>query len=235
MAELLLYCIADAASALPGDGRGVHGGGLLRIVHGGLAAVVSPLAEPARVATPARAELLEYERVIRAWHAVADVLPMRFGSVLSDETAVRAHLDAQRAVYPRALERIAGCVELGVRALVSAPPPPAAPVEGSKPESRSGADYLKARQQRHSAENRLRDQCAALEQALLSKVAPWCREHRSELSSPRSGGPMLCSLYFLVPREQVAAFRAALSPMPPVGGPAELTLSGPWPPFNFVT
>ncbi|HEX8438026.1 GvpL/GvpF family gas vesicle protein [Archangium sp.] len=232
MAELLLYGIVDAASALPGDGRGVHGGGLRRIVHGELAAVVSPLAEPARAATPARAELLDYERVIRSLHAVANVLPMRFGGVLPDEAAVREHLDAQRTVYSRALTRIAGCVEMGVRALVSAPPPSAAPAESAL-ESRSGADYLKARQRRHAAENQLRDRCAALEQALLAKVAPLCREHRSELSPARSGEPMLCSLYFLVPREQMAAFRAALSPIPDVG-PAELTLSGPWPPFNFV-
>jgi hypothetical protein len=107
------------------------------------------------------------------------------------------------------------------------------PVERAKSEFRSGADYLKARQQRHSVENQLRERCAVLEQALVAKVAPWCREHRSEISSPRSGGPMLCSLYFLVPREQVSAFRAALSPPLDVGA-VELSLSGPWPPFNFV-
>jgi hypothetical protein len=234
MAELLLYCIADAASALPGDGSGVRGGGLLRIEHGGLAAVVSPLA--ARVVAPTKEELLDYERVIRSRHAVADVLPMRFGSVLPDEAAVREHLDAQRTVYQRALSRIAGCVEMGVRALVSTPPPSAEPAERAKPEirSRPGIDYLKERQRRHAAELQLRDRCTALEQALLSKVAPWCREHRSELSPPRSGAPMLCSLYFLVPRDRVSAFRAALSPLP-VGGHAEISLSGPWPPFNFMS
>ncbi len=72
-----------------------------------------------------------------------------------------------------------------------------------------------------------------MEQLLLSKVSPLCREHRAELSTPRAGEPTLYSLYFLVPREQVAAFRTALSPMPAVEG-ATLTLSGPWAPYNFV-
>ena len=48
-----------------------------------------------------------------------------------------------------------------------------------------------------------------------------------------SGEPVLCSVYFLVPRDQVPAFRAALSPMSD-GDPSRMTLSGPWPPFNFV-
>ena len=232
-AGLLLYGIGDTSSAWPSDERGVQGGGLRRIAHGGLTALVSPLVERARVATPVRVDLLDYERVIRAWHAVADVLPMRFGSVLSDEAEVRAHLDEQRAPYLRVLTRISGCVEMGVRALVSAPPPAPEPEEAVKPEVRSGADYLRARRHRHAVENRLRDRCTVLEQTLLSKVGPLCREHQVEFSPSRSGGPALYSLYFLVPRGQVSAFRAALSPMP-VTGLAELTLSGPWPPFNFV-
>jgi hypothetical protein len=219
MAELLLYCIGGA-SLTPPDG-------LRRVVHRELAAIVSPVSEPARVATPSRAELLEYERVIRSSHALADVLPMRFGGLLPDEQAVCAHLDERRAVYLRALTRIAGCVELEVRARLSPPPPPVTTEDVAEPAIRSGADYLQARQRRYSAENRLRDQCEALERALLSKVAPLCREHRLELSPPR------CSLYFLVPRDQVSAFRSTLSPTPDVG-PMELTLSGPWPPFNFV-
>ena len=227
--KLLLYCIADAAAALPRDGQA---GGLLRIVHGGLAAVVSPLAEPGWVEAPAKAELLAYERIIRSQHAVADVLPMRFGSVLSGEAAVRAHLDEQRETYQRALTRTAGCVELGVRALLSAPPP-TAPETDVKPMSRSGADYLEARRRHYSSENRLRERCVALEQALLSKVAPLCREHRMELPAPRPGEPALCSLYFLVPREQVLAFRTAVSATP-VQCHTDVALSGPWPPFNFV-
>jgi hypothetical protein len=230
--RLLLYCIGDASPPLPDNGRGVRGRGLGCITHGELAAVVSSVAEPAWVATPTREELLEYERVIHSRHAVADVVPMRFGSVLSDEEAVRAHLEEQRAAYLRALTRVSGCVEMGARALISLPPP-VTPEESAKPALRSGVDYLKARQRRYSAETRLRDHCAALEQALLSKVAPLCREHRSELTSPRSAEPALCSLYFLVPRDQMSAFRAALSSIPDIGH-TELMLSGPWPPFNFV-
>jgi hypothetical protein len=196
-------------------------------------AVVSPVAELARVETPDAAELLAYERVIRSQHAVADVVPTRFGSVLPDEAAVRAHLDGQRATYLRTLARVAGCVEMGVRGLVSMPHSPAAPEQATHPPVRSGVDYLKARQRRYSAESQLRDHCAALEQTLVSKVAPLCREHRVELAPLRSGEPALCSVYFLVPRDQVSAFRVALSPVTD-GDPSRITLSGPWPPFNFV-
>jgi hypothetical protein len=230
---LLFYCITEASSPLPEAGRGVHGGELRRVAHGGLVAVVSSITAPERLAAPTTAELLDYERVIRSHHAVADVVPMRFGSMLADEAAVRAHLDEQQAVYLRALRRVAGCVELGVRLLVSSPGSPAAPEELPKQEPRSGASYLKALQRRYSAESRLRDHCAALEQALVSKVAPLCKEHRMELSPVRPGEPALCSLYFLVPRGQVSLFHAALS-ADAAGESTPTAVSGPWPPFNFV-
>jgi hypothetical protein len=232
-AGLLLYCVGRASSALPASGLGVQGGEIQCVAHDELLAVVSPVAELARVETPDAAELLAYERVIRSQHIVADAVPMRFGSVLPDEAAVRAHLDEQRATYVRTLTRIAGCVEMGVRVLVSVPQPPVASEQATHPPARSGVDYLKALKRRYSAESQLRDDCAALEQSLVSKVAPLCREHRMELAPLRPGEPALCSVYFLVPREQVSAFRAALSPV--VGGdPSRTTLSGPWPPFNFV-
>lgn len=231
--QLLVYCIVNGSAAPPGDSRGVLGGELRRITHGALAAVVSPITEVAKVTAPASAELLDYERAIRAQHAVADVVPMRFGGLLPGEEAVRAHLDAQGPTYLRALARIAGCVELGVRALLSPLPPPAATEEAAMPRPRSGAEYLKARRQRYSSESQLREHCAEVEQLLLSRVASLCREHRAELSPPRAGEPTLYSLYFLVPREQVPAFRAALSPLPDAVG-ARLTLSGPWPTYNFV-
>lgn len=230
---LLLYCVGGASSVVPAGVRGVHGAQLQCIAQGELVALVSPVAELARVDTPEAVELVAYERVIRSQHAVADVVPMRFGSVLPDEAAVRAHLDEQRAAYLRSLARVAGCVEMGVRALVSVPHSPVAPEPAANPSARSGVDYLKARQRRHSAESQLRDQCTMLEQSLLSMVASLCREHRVELAPARSGVPTLCSVYFLVPREQVPAFRAALSPVTD-GDSARATLSGPWPPFNFV-
>ncbi|MFL5345792.1 MAG: GvpL/GvpF family gas vesicle protein [Hyalangium sp.] len=232
-AGLMLYCIANASSAVPSDEPGVHGTRLLRVVQGELVAVVSPVADLARVTAPVQADLLAYERVIRSQHAVADVVPMRFGSVLTGEAAVRAHLGEQRATYLRVLARVTGCVEMGVRALISPPPPSVVREEAAPPPIRSGADYLKARQRRYSAESELREHGAALEQSLLSKVAPLCREHRLELSRSRPGEPVLCSVYFLVPRDQVPAFRAALASSPGADQP-ETSLSGPWPPFNFV-
>jgi hypothetical protein len=178
--------------------------------------------------------LLDYARVIHSIHDAADVLPMRFGGVLAGEAMVRAHLDEHRTDYLRALTRIAGCVELGVRALLPASKPPDAPAAAvAAPGQRSGAAYLEARRRRYSTDDLVRERGAALEQALLARVAPLCREHRAELSTPRAGEPALWSCFFLVPRDSVPAFRAAVSPAA-LGVDAELALSGPWPPFNFV-
>lgn len=231
---LLLYCVRACAGGapppLPPGARGVLGAELRWIARGDLAALVSAAGDPAALAAPAAAELLRYQAVIQEQHAAADVLPMRFGGVLADDEAVRAHLEAQGDAYRGALARLSGCVEMGVRALLEAPAPPR---EGPA-ERASGAAYLRARQRRYAGEEDLRRAAVELlEREYLPRVAPLCREHRVDAAPQRSGGPSLCSFYFLIPREEVPAFREALAPLLQ-GGARQIVISGPWPPYSFV-
>lgn len=224
--SLLLHCIGHAA-ALAALGEG----DLRCVAEGDLAALAAPVALRQRVASPQQAELLDYQRRIQRVHAAADVLPMRFGSVLGDEDAVRAHLRERQRDYLVALERVAGCAEMGLRAFVHAASPPPEDANARALPVRSGTAYLKARQRRHAWESELVEACAALERSTLAVAAAHCREHRAEAPRTRAAGARV-SLYFLVPRARVPALRDALAPL--VASAPGRALTGPWAPYSFV-
>lgn len=57
-------------------------------------------------------------------------------------------------------------------------------------------------------------------------------KHRTE--TDRKGGAVILSLYFLTPANKVNRFRETFGRVAE-NGRAKALLSGPWPPYNFVT
>ena len=110
---------------------------------------------------------------------------------------------------------------------VAGPQPPA---PTPTPE-RLGLAYLTARKAHYAHQDRWTNE--------YRQVADRCREqftglyvkYTTEAPSPRL--PLL-SLYFLVPRPAVESFRLAFRQLTESES-ARLMLSGPWPPYNFVT
>ncbi|UQA57618.1 GvpL/GvpF family gas vesicle protein [Polyangium aurulentum] len=221
--ELLLHCIGHASALACADG-----GDLRVVVEGDLAAMVTPVLDRRSITAPDTAELLRYQRRIGRIHAAADVLPMRFGSVLAGEDAVRAHLRERRRDYLGTLDRVAGCAEMGLRALVPADAP--AP-DGMNVKALSGTEYLKARLRRHAWEEHLGVRCAVLERSILAVASAHCREHRVERPHILPNGAQV-SVSFLVLRDRVPALRDTLAQL--VTTEAGRGITGPWPPYNFV-
>src|SRR5439155_6420148 len=85
---------------------------------------------------PTREALLTHERVVEAVMARGAVLPFRFGTELDDERRLAARLAERHDELVRALDRVRGRVELGVRVLAERPP-----AVGEGPD-RSGRAYV---------------------------------------------------------------------------------------------
>jgi hypothetical protein len=107
---------------------------------------------------------------------------------------------------------------------------PHPPVPGAAAD-RLGLAYLTARKAHYAQQDRwtrdyrrAADRCQAQFTGLFVKC-------QTEAPSPRL--PLL-SLYFLVPRPAVASSRQAFRQLTATES-ARLLLSGPWPPYNFVT
>lgn len=112
---LLVYGVVGAGSEVPGDLTGLDDAPLRTVTHESVAAVVSQFAldrPPGR-----RRELVGYSEVLDRLHAVAAVVPVRFGTVVPDEQAVVEDLLAPRAGHlAESLQELSGRSQFTVQA-----------------------------------------------------------------------------------------------------------------------
>jgi Gas vesicle synthesis protein GvpL/GvpF len=109
-----VYGVLAANSTLP-EGTGIGGAALELVSSDGLAALVSEL--PDGSLRRAREAMSTHTEVLSAAHAVATVLPMRFGMVMEDDAEIRRRLlDPHRESLAAQLEEFAGTTELKLRA-----------------------------------------------------------------------------------------------------------------------
>ncbi|MER5216655.1 GvpL/GvpF family gas vesicle protein [Streptomyces sp. NPDC002838] len=113
---MYVYAITSAEHPLRLDGlRTVGGlaGSLSTVVHGGLAAVVSPAPPELR---PKRRDLAAHQALQERLMADGAVLPMRFGMLAPDDAAVRTALEENGAEYTRRLAELHGTTEFNLKA-----------------------------------------------------------------------------------------------------------------------
>jgi hypothetical protein len=110
-----VYGVLEAQAEAPAA-AGIAGAPLQLIADGRAAALVSRL--PSEELTMGREELRAHSKVLEQALEQGTVLPMRFGVVMEGEQAVRRDLlAAHREQLAEQLERLAGMVELKLRAV----------------------------------------------------------------------------------------------------------------------
>jgi gas vesicle protein GvpL/GvpF len=223
----LLYCVLNG---LRGPARrwvkGVGGHAVWIMQCEGLCAAVS---EDALVLQPAPAlqEMVAYAKAIEAFNRHETVIPMRYGCRFAGAAQVRHWMRKCAADMRGLLLGLDGCVEMGVRALPLQPDRAALSLRGAVPAGGSGADYLKARRR----ELALRQSCEGIVQMICDALAGQFRQCTSQIEA-RGQRSSMVSVYFLVERARIAAFRDKVAEL--TGAGAALMVSGPWPPYNFV-
>jgi hypothetical protein len=109
-----LYGIAPADQKLPAELTGLDGQAVGVVPYGGVAAVISPLDVERALAR--RADLLAHSRVLDAVAAVGPVIPVRFGSILQDRSAVLAQvLEPSHDRFEEMLQELAGYSQFTLR------------------------------------------------------------------------------------------------------------------------
>lgn len=196
-----------------------------------LAAVVSRLPAELPLREPKTADLVAYSKVLESVHAQTTVVPLRFGSVLANEAAVRTYLTENTAAYEQLLARLHGTEELAVRVIL--PPPEAPPQAPSPPPAApgAGAAYLRARQQHHAQ--------AEQQKAAGDRLANWLRNAlmpcaiSSQVGLIPQGDRLAVSAAFLIARGTAAALRQRVRELAAAES-LKLIVSGPFPPFSFA-
>ena len=221
---LSLYAIVDRRpKSTEALGRGIARQAL-SLVRAGHAWVV---VEPAEPRAPSPRVIVAHDRVVRRIaKLVPAVLPLRFGSSAPDRAAVQALLAPLGGSIAHAFDRVRGAVQFTLR--VSG--------QRARTPSRSGGGpgtrWLAKRIARHQV-----PEIAVVAEA----TRPYVREARVERHD-REGrvhaardSRQLASVYHLVPREDVRAWRRAvaraLEQLPPG---VSVTTTGPWPPWAFA-
>lgn len=208
---MMLYAVAaadaDHAAATDGTSLQAHR-------YGDVTVFAEPLTDAPESSTR---EVLAFGRVLHELWSHHPVLPVRFGTIVSDQTELDQLVAERESSWTERLTAVAGRSEI----IVHLPLPSDAPAD-PEPDgpAESGAAYLR----RRAAEVRRHD----LETAELKEVlAPYASEI-AVLPQVRTGEARLSAL---VPDELVETARAAVEKWATNWSGASVT--GPWPPFSF--
>ena len=219
-----LYGICDRPDMPPPRRRGLAQAPLDGIREGGLLAVVSRHTHPP--GDPALDALWVHERVVERIMADRTVLPMRFGTKLPDEQAVRDVLETRQQEFLATLARVRGRVEVGIRAMQPVAGEPTANGSGPRPPvAASGREYLEAKMRDG---RRVERAAAALHEPLASLAVAVSRQ-------PARDPDELLRASYLIETRVLPQFRATVERLQRTHPGAGILCTGPWPPYSFVT
>jgi hypothetical protein len=219
-----VYAICERPELPPPRRRGLAQAPLDGVREGALLSVVTRHVHPP--ADPALDALWVHDRVIERLMADRAVLPMRFGSRLADDAALRDLLAARQEAFLAALDRVRGRVELGLRALRRAPGPgDGGRARPAAPRVRTGHDYLLSR----LGTGRQVEQAAAHLHDALRALSSDARR------LPARAPDELVRAAYLVDRDVVPRFRATVERLQREHPEASILCTGPWPAYSFVT
>jgi hypothetical protein len=210
-----LYAIAEGVEAVPAV-SGIGGATVRRVAVEEVEAVVSEHGSAEPDAT--EEAVLAHARVVESLAAASGaLLPARFGRAFPDERALEAALRDQLEALRRALTRVRGRVELGLRVLGDADEPPS--------EAPSGRAYMQAKLEATARAERL---ARELHEPLAATAAA---STHSLATAPR----LVLSGAYLVPAGEVEPFRARVAALEAAHPELTFVCTGPWPPYSFAT
>lgn len=180
---------------------------------------------------------LAHERVVEALRAAA-VLPMKLFTIFSSDLRAVEHVARERSSIDALVARVTGHDEWGVRVLFA--PGRQQKAKTTTPRSAStGAGYLRQKKAHRDAAVERLARAAGVVAALYDGLAERASDARRRTSSelPAANSSLLLDAAMLVPRARAAQFRAAVAreARTLAGQGYRVSLTGPWPPYSFLT
>jgi hypothetical protein len=167
---------------------------------------------------------------------------MKLFTMFSTKERAIEEMRSRRAAIDPVVRRVAGCEEWGVRITRSAAARPrdaraAAPRASAVARPASGVAFLAAKKQARDEARASEQAAAAAADAVFEALAKIARDARRRNDAPQgAASPPVLDAAFLVTSGRRARFRAAARRLAAATAKtgAGLTLTGPWPPYNFV-
>jgi hypothetical protein len=236
-----LYGIVAADVVVPADLKGLHDQAVSLVPYADVAAVTSLLDSEQTLA--GREELMAHSRVLDALATLGPVIPVRFGSVLQDQDAVRTDLlEPGHDRYHAMLDDLAGQTQFVVRARydeeqilteVVAENPEIAQLRAATRDSPDDASYGDRVRLGELVARALEAKSADDGQTLLTEL----ERHAAAVNIRESAGlDRLLDVALLVEDSRREEFEEAVEELAMAfAGRAHLKLIGPTAPYDFVT
>jgi hypothetical protein len=245
--ELLwTYGVVATGAALPADLVGVAGGTVAPVAAEGLTALTTAVPRAAFDVEPLRDHLNDLpwlERIAREHEAVLEevlgattVVPLRLCTIFEDAAGVQRMLEREHDAFLEALGRLEGRQEWGVKVLLDRDRSAPASDEAAQED---GLAYLARRRQQLAAREEARGVTAQLvdqvDGALRVVAVDAVRlpAQNRELSG-HSGDMVLNAAYLVCDPAELRACAELLQQRYEAQG-VRIELTGPWPPYNFVS
>ena len=180
-----------------------------------------------------------HEAVIEQFLAAPAVLPMQLFTIFKTDARALEYVAKNRRRIQRILGRVEGHVEWGVRLAWDEQAARAAVEETHRsPRERGGAAYLARKRDLRDVNRKqlvaARGQATRVFKDLSKHASDAVRRTSTEEAAP--GSRLLLDAAYLVPRAQGAAFKTALrrhaKDLAAAG--VNVSLTGPWPAYNFI-
>jgi len=224
-----LYAITDCPDAPVPVIPGLDGVSLSILAYRDIGAAISRFSNGGM--TPTETNLWMHEAVLEFLMADRTVLPVRFGTMLADESAVRGAIEAKYTDFAADLDRVRGRVELGLRILWDGDGGRSRPVGAMNAAHGSGRAYMLDSFEREREARNRRRQAETIACELDAPLVGLSAESvRHVLTTPR----LLLTAAYLVERDSVATFREKVEAIGADRPELQFLCTGPWPPFNFV-
>jgi hypothetical protein len=231
--SVYVYAIIPGDDERPLRWRGFGGQPLVRVSQGALTAVVSevgPADEPGRDSE----SVLRHEALVEAIAARGAALPVRFHTVLPSAAAVARALAEHHDDLVADLRRLGGKIELGLIILwLRRAPEPSPETKDQAPirSPGSGTEYMRARARELARTEARQADARQLAAELHRDLGSLALERRVRLGT----GPVALRVDLLTEASAVPAVRRAVDRLRGRRGDVTAVLSGPWPPYSFVT
>jgi hypothetical protein len=211
-----LICEPETASSLPRR-RGLGGARLRTARADGLVAVYSRH----RLLQTSPELVMAHQKVIEAVMANGTVLPLRFGNPLQSESQLVDAIATRHEELVRAIERVRGHVEIGLRVIA---PDLDQPSQARLPGPPSGRAYLLER----AAKHRLAERAKREIHVPLTEMAT------AHVLASRVNPPTIVAASYLVSDDSIESFRGRAQQLATGVEEAQSFVTGPWPPYSFV-
>jgi hypothetical protein len=241
MTALYTFAVVEQPVALPDQGDGPAD---LRVVSaGGVAAVAEPV-DVAEYESPRLEENLKdeawlegavrhHERVIEELLDRTAVVPMRFGSIFSDEAGLRSMLEENADAFAQLLDTVRGRAEWGVRVLADRAALTSRVAPSTKTAT-SGSDYLRRRKAQLQASDQIGDLAAQIADEIHQRLTEVAEQ--SAVLQPRRADPeLVLSAAYLVPRGGEERLLAAVGELHQAHADVTIDVTGPWPAYSFTS